>query len=77
MDDIETFGEEIYSLKFDQAIRQNLLADYKVIILALKSENLSSVTNSAISKLKAWGTNLDKKMIDNEFVCKIIGPHKG
>lgn len=77
MDDADTFGEEIYSLNFDQAIRQNLLTDYKVIILALKAENLSSVANNAISKLKAEGTKLHGKMIDNEFVCKIIGTHKG
>lgn len=77
MDDTDTFGEEIYSLNFDQAIRQNLLTDYKVIILALKSESLSGVANSAISKLKAEGTKLHGKMIDNEFVCKIIGTHKG
>lgn len=77
MDDTDTFGGEIYSLNFDQAIRQNLLTDYKVIILALKTENLSSVANNAISKLKAEGTKLHGKMIDNEFVCKIIGTHKG
>lgn len=77
MDDAKIFGEEIYALNFDQAIRQNLLTDYKVIILALKAENLSSVANNAISKLKAEGTKLHGKMIDNEFVCKIIGTHKG
>ncbi len=80
MDDGEIFGEEIYTLNFSQAIALDLLTDYKVIILAVRKENLSGVTNSVnqkISQLKAEGTKLDKKLINNEFVCKIIGTHKG
>ncbi|MGL2540347.1 type ISP restriction/modification enzyme [Helicobacter pylori] len=80
MDDADTFGEEIYTLNFSQAIALDLLTDYKVIILAVRKENLSGVTNSVnqkISQLKAKGNKLDKKLINNEFVCKIIGTHKG
>ncbi|MGN8425554.1 type ISP restriction/modification enzyme [Helicobacter pylori] len=80
MDDGETFGEEIYTLNFERAIALDLLTDYKVIILAVRSENLSGVTNSVnkkISQLEAKGTKLDKKLINNEFVCKIVGTHKG
>ncbi|PUU84745.1 DEAD/DEAH box helicase [Helicobacter pylori] len=80
MDDAQTFGEEIYTLNFSKAIALDLLTDYKVIILAVRKENLSGVTNSVnkkISQLKAEGTKLDKKLINNEFVCKIIGTHKG
>ncbi len=80
MDDAEVFGEEIYTLNFEKAIALDLLTDYKVIILAVRSENLSGVTNSVnkkISQLKAEGTKLDKKLINNEFVCKIVGAHKG
>ncbi len=80
MDDAEIFGEEIYTLNFERAIALDLLTDYKVIILAVRSENLSGVTNSVnkkISQLKAEGTELDKKLINNEFVCKIVGTHKG
>ncbi|PDW64679.1 restriction endonuclease [Helicobacter pylori] len=80
MDDAEVFGEEIYTLNFERAIALDLLTDYKVLILAVRSENLSGVTNSVnkkISKLEAEGTKLDKKLINNEFVCKIIGTHKG
>ncbi len=76
MDDEEIFGEEIYTLNFSQAIALDLLTDYKVIILAVRKENLSGVTNSVnkkISQLKAEGTKLDKKLINNEFVCKIVG----
>ncbi|GHR40544.1 DNA damage-inducible protein [Helicobacter pylori] len=80
MDDADTFGEEIYTLNFERAIALDLLTDYKVIILAVRKENLSGVTNSVnkkISQLEAQGTKLDKKLINNEFVCKIIGTHKG
>ncbi len=80
MDDADTFGEEIYTLNFSQAIALDLLTDYKVMILAVRKENLSGVTNSVnqkISRLEAKGTKLDKKLINNEFVCKIIGTHKG
>ncbi|GAA7129173.1 helicase [Helicobacter pylori] len=80
MDDAGIFGEEIYTLNFERAIALDLLTDYKVIILAVRSKNLSGVTNSVnkkISQLEAKGTKLDKKLINNEFVCKIIGTHKG
>ncbi|GAA7608566.1 hypothetical protein HpMMM21_00900 [Helicobacter pylori] len=80
MDDEEIFGEEIYTLNFEKAIASDLLTDYKVMILAVRKENLSGVTNSVnqkISRLEAQGTKLDKKLINNEFVCKIIGTHKG
>ncbi len=80
MDDESIFGEEIYTLNFERAIALDLLTDYKVIILAVRKENLSGVTNSVnkkISRLEAKGTKLDKKLINNEFVCKIIGTHKG
>ncbi|WP_305870752.1 DEAD/DEAH box helicase [Helicobacter pylori] len=80
MDDADIFGEEIYTLNFSKAIALDLLTDYKVIILAVRKENLSGVTNSVnqkISQLKAEGTKLDKKLINNEFVCKIVGTHKG
>ncbi len=80
MDDEEIFGEEIYTLNFERAIALDLLTDYKVMILAVRKDNLSGVTNSVnqkIKELKAEGTKLDKKLINNEFVCKIVGTHKG
>ncbi|GAA6792954.1 hypothetical protein HpHCM62_10010 [Helicobacter pylori] len=80
MDDEGIFGEEIYTLNFEKAIALDLLTDYKVMILAVRKENLSGVTNSVnkkISQLEAKGTKLDKKLINNEFVCKIVGTHKG
>ncbi len=43
MDDAKIFGEEIYTLNFSKAIALDLLTDYKVIILAVRKENLSGV----------------------------------
>ncbi|GHQ75790.1 hypothetical protein VN0405_07710 [Helicobacter pylori] len=66
-------AQKVYTLNFSKAIALDLLTDYKVIILAVRKENLSGVTNSVnkkISQLKAEGTKLDKKLINNEFVCK-------
>lgn len=77
MDDEEIFGKEIYALNFGKAIEEGLLTDYKVIILVLKSEYLSNVANNAIKRLKAEKTKLHNKLIDQDFVCKIIGTHKG
>ncbi|GAA8199915.1 hypothetical protein HpKG13_10490 [Helicobacter pylori] len=56
MDDAGIFGEEIYTLNFEKAIALDLLTDYKVMILAVRKENLSGVTNSVnkkISRLEA------------------------
>ncbi len=43
MDDESIFGEEIYTLNFEKAIALDLLTDYKVMILAVRKENLSGV----------------------------------
>ncbi|WP_423750274.1 DEAD/DEAH box helicase family protein [Helicobacter pylori] len=80
MDDAEIFGEEIYTLNFEKAIALDLLTDYKVIILAVRSENLSGVTNSVnkkISQLNAEGTKLDKKLINNELCARSLARIKG
>ncbi|MGL2512816.1 type ISP restriction/modification enzyme [Helicobacter pylori] len=76
----ERDDKNAFMLCHSKAIALDLLTDYKVIILAVRKENLSGVTNSVnkkISQLKAEGTKLDKKLINNEFVCKIVGTHKG
>lgn len=76
MDDEEIFGNEIYALNFRQAIEKDLLSDYKVIISAIKQEGIAKVANNAIAKLKDTN-DVDEKIVDLDFVCKIIGMHKG
>lgn len=77
MDEESIFGDEIYALNFSKAIEKKLLTDYKVIILAIKQEGMARVANNAIAKLKSTNSNIDEKLIDLDFVCKIIGTHKG
>lgn len=75
MDDEEIFGNEIYNINFRQAVEQDLLTDYKVIILAIKQDGIADIANKAIAKIKSEIKG--DKLIDLEFVCKIIGTHKG
>lgn len=77
MHDEEVFGEEIYSINFSEAIKQDLLTDYKVIILALRAESYASIANDAIAILKSENPQLNNKLINQESVCKIIGTYKG
>lgn len=65
---------------FERVIVLDFLIDYKVIILVVCLENLSGVINSVNKKIKEFkvkGIKLDKKFINNEFVCKIVGIYKG
>ena len=40
MDDSATFGPEFYRLPFSRAVEQNLLSDYKVVVLAMSEERV-------------------------------------
>jgi predicted helicase len=40
MDDIETYGEEIYRIGFGQAVEKGLLSDYKVLVLAVSEKEM-------------------------------------
>jgi len=40
MDDKELYGEEIYRIGFGKAVENNLLTDYKVLILTLSSSQI-------------------------------------
>ena len=38
MDDLETYGPEFHCLPFSRAVEQNLLSDYKVVVLAISEQ---------------------------------------
>ena len=40
MDDVDTYGPEFYRLPFSRAVEQNLLSDYKVVVLAMSEERV-------------------------------------
>lgn len=42
MDDTELYGEELYRLSFGQAVEQNLLTDYKVIVLGVAEDQIAT-----------------------------------
>lgn len=41
MDDEERFGKELYRLSFGQAVEQNLLTDYKVLVLGVSEDQIA------------------------------------
>ncbi|MGL2655105.1 type ISP restriction/modification enzyme [Helicobacter pylori] len=85
MDDADTFGEEIYTLNFEKAIALDLLTDYKVIILAVRKENLWKVIKALRShdpslvdeatfkeKIKIFGSDDGKKQNDEKTLFDAI-----
>lgn len=41
MDDVPTYGEELYVISFSQAVARDLLVDYKVIVLAVEESHIN------------------------------------
>lgn len=72
MDDTDTFGPEFYRLGFGKAVERQLLAEYKVLIVAVEEERMATLAN-AYNAFKIG----DKKAIDIAFAAKIIGSWKG
>tara|TARA_X000000950_G_scaffold289061_1_gene409461 strand:+ start:426 stop:5255 length:4830 start_codon:yes stop_codon:yes gene_type:complete len=67
MDDENKFGKTFYSFGFNKAVDSNLLTDYKVIILAIDEEKVSSTLQRSFEE----GSELK---LDN--ATKIIGCYK-
>ncbi|HBD7428750.1 TPA: DEAD/DEAH box helicase [Legionella pneumophila] len=72
MDDETIYGKELYRLGFGKAVERNLLADYKVLIVAVKESEMAKLTN----EYNAYKLD-EQKAIDVKFVTKIIGSWKG
>lgn len=73
MDDGETYGQEFYRLGFGKAVSRDLLTEYKVLIVAVKEEEMAKLANNFNNAYKID----DKKAIDINFATKIIGSWKG
>jgi predicted helicase len=73
MDDEETYGSEFYRLGFDKAASLGLLAEYKVLIVAVREAEMAALANNFN---KAFKVN-NKKAINVAFATKIIGSWKG
>jgi len=46
MDDEATFGHEFYRLGFGKAVELDLLAEYKVLIVAVKKDEMAKLANN-------------------------------
>lgn len=49
MDKVEQYGEEIYRIGFGEAVQNNLLSDYKVLVLTLTEDQVPDTLQQAIS----------------------------
>jgi predicted helicase len=73
MDDEETYGPEFYRLGFGKAVEQDLLSEYKVLIVAVKEAEMAKLANNFNDAYKVD----EKKAVDIRFATKIVGSWKG
>jgi len=73
MDDEATFGHEFYRLGFGKAVELDLLAEYKVLIVAVREDEMAKLANNFNHAYKLT----DKQAIDIRFASKIVGSWKG
>ncbi|WP_400233320.1 type ISP restriction/modification enzyme [Methanomethylophilus alvi] len=66
MDDKKLYGEEFYRINFGEAVEQELLSDYKVLILTVTEKDIPELVK------KHW-TGKNGKEIDADTRCKIWG----
>lgn len=69
MDDEATFGKEFHRLRFDEAVRRDLLSDYKVLIIAVEEKHVTLALQSRIED------NSDE--LDLDDAVKIVGCWNG
>ncbi|HUD81077.1 MAG TPA: type ISP restriction/modification enzyme [Patescibacteria group bacterium] len=65
MDDEKLYGKEIYRIGFGEAVENDLLSDYKVLILTLNEDDVSATAQKILS-------NQDSEINVND-VSKLIG----
>ena len=65
MDDEGLYGEEIYRIGFGEAVQNNLLSDYKVLVLTLTEDQVPDTLQKAISN--------PKYEINTDDATKLIG----
>ena len=65
MDDRKTYGPEFHRLPFSRAVEQDLLSDYKVVVLAVSEEHVSRALQAHLSAASG--------MINLDDAAKIVG----
>ncbi|MGI9345167.1 MAG: DEAD/DEAH box helicase family protein, partial [Gammaproteobacteria bacterium] len=68
MDDAEKFGKELYTLGFGDAVQQDLLSDYKVLVLAVDEGEIARDIQSAIAD--------SDRTLKLDDASKIVGCYK-
>jgi predicted helicase len=74
MDDESKYGSVFYRIGFGEAVRRDLLTDYRVLLVAVNEDKMPSVTNAYQAEL---GDDKQAKAIDTRFVSKVMGTWKG
>ncbi|PIM92033.1 helicase [Fusobacterium animalis] len=86
MDDKNLYGEEIYRIGFGKAVENNLLADYKVLILTLNSSQIPKELQAIIAngesefkvddatKLIGCINGLSKQILETDGIIKSTDP---
>ena len=59
MDDPETYGAQFHQLAFSRAVEQDLLSDYKVVILMMSEEHVSAALQGHLAANGGAEINLD------------------
>ena len=65
MNDAATYGEEFYRIGFGEAVEKNLLADYKVLVLTLREDQIPPALQRAIAS--------GQTEINTDDASKLIG----
>ncbi|WP_322783117.1 DEAD/DEAH box helicase [Actinomyces bowdenii] len=50
MDDVETYGEELFRLGFGEAVSRSLLTDYKVLVLTVSENQIANQMQSSLAQ---------------------------
>lgn len=86
MDDVHFYGEEIYRIGFGEAVRKDLLTDYKVLILTLSEHDVppavqnmiadkdNEITTDDASKLIGCINALSKQILGDQGIIKETDP---
>ena len=69
MDDEAVYGEEIYRIGFGEAVKLGLLSDYKVIVLTLNEDEVSSSLQNSL----AFASSKSEIEIPTDDSIKLIG----
>lgn len=79
MDDEDIYGPVAYQIKFGEAVEQKLLTDYKVVLLTVEEDALSSQYPDFLNDLPSLldDDGVDAFSLEAEDVGKIIGCWRG